>query len=146
MPALDITSEIAAVGAVTDWVADVSRRHVDQARIHDIQIACAEALNNIILHAYRRRTGMPIAISINVLADRVALVLRDRGRELPAAALTREVDGDLDPGNLMMLPESGAGLPLIRACSDNVRYRRVGRWNELTLIFCTRASARSTGQ
>jgi anti-sigma regulatory factor (Ser/Thr protein kinase) len=138
MPALKIASDIAAVETAVDWIAEVGRIYADRATIHDMQIAGAEALNNIIIHGYRRRGGMPIVISFSVMPDHIALVLHDRADAMSPAALTHGDGPTFDTGDPATLPESGAGIPLMHACADAVQYRRVGQWNELILTFRNR--------
>ncbi|HMN85723.1 MAG TPA: ATP-binding protein [Bauldia sp.] len=130
MPGTEITSDIAAVGTLTDWVAEAARIYLDGQSVIDLQIAATEAVNNIILHAYRGRPGLPISVSLDIGDDRVALVLRDRGEAMPPSALE-------DPGgtDIRDAVESGRGLRLIRQCVDDLSYRRRGGWNELTLHF-----------
>lgn len=132
MPGIEITSDIGAVGALTDWVAEAARIYLDEQSVIDLQIAATEAVNNIILHAYRGRPGMPISVSLDIGDDRVALALRDRGEAMPPSALEAAPRPEPDPRGAI---ESGRGMSLIRQCVDDLSYRRLGPWNELTLHF-----------
>lgn len=136
MPGIDIISNLSEVGTLTDWLAEIARLYLDQRSIEDLQIAAAEAVNNIILHAYRGQSGKPINVSFEIAGDHVSLVLRDRGVPLPSSASLPEVEPPaVDPSRIEALSETGFGLALIRKCVDDLRYQRVGTTNELSLLF-----------
>jgi serine/threonine-protein kinase RsbW len=136
MPGIDISSDITAVGKLTDWLSEAASIYLDRKSVEDLQIATTEAVNNIILHAYRGRPGRPISVSLDIDDDHVELVLRDRGDPLPPSVRAHHELADVaEPGPIDSLPESGLGLMLIRQCVDDLRYRRVGDWNELCLSF-----------
>jgi len=98
------------------------------------EIVLAEALNNIVEHAYAERSGR-----IEVLMQRRDSDLRfdliDRGRPMPGAEPPYghlkellEVDD---------LPEGGFGWFLIRSLAHSLAYRRVDECNRLS--FCVAA-------
>jgi serine/threonine-protein kinase RsbW len=98
------------------------------------EIVLAEALNNIVEHAYADGTG---EIELTIRLNRQGLVCRivDHGVAMP--------NGALPSGNLTSpedLPEGGFGWHLIRLLAEDLRYARVAGQNELTFRLATEQS------
>ena len=102
------------------------------------EIVLAEALNNIVEHAYAQHAG---DIEITLLLHQSALMCRivDTGVPMP--------NGTLPAGHLAQfaatddLPEGGFGWFLIRALSRDLDYRRVDGRNQLSFRLNTVQSA-----
>jgi serine/threonine-protein kinase RsbW len=99
------------------------------------EIVLAEALNNIVEHAYADGTG---EIELTICVNRQGLDCRivDHGAPMP--------DGALPAGILAApedLPEGGFGWSLIRALSEDLRYARVAGQNQLTFRLTTEQSS-----
>lgn len=96
------------------------------------EIVLAEAMNNIVEHAYLGQSG-EITLTLWHAAGEVACRITDRGLAMP--------DETLPSGNLAMadgladLPEGGFGWFMIRALSRDLRYARYGSLNELTFVL-----------
>lgn len=97
------------------------------------QIVLAEALNNIVEHAYAQSPG-EIEVTIEVSAHGLSCSIVDHGKPMPNGHLpsgrrpeTRDGDTALED-----LPEGGFGWHLIRTLSQDLSYRRVGSENLLT--------------
>ena len=106
-------------------------RNLTQANRGKAEIVLAEALNNIVEHAYADATG---EIELTIRLNRHGLNCRivDHGAPMP--------NGTLPSGTLMptdALPEGGFGWHLIRALADNLNYARVADQNELTFLLTT---------
>ena len=96
-----------------------------------IEIVLAEALNNIVEHAYAGRTGQ-IRLELTLHPEGLACLLRDGGCPLPGL--------QLPPGRLMAfkdrdLPEGGFGWFVIRSLTRELTYRRVTHENELCFLI-----------
>ncbi len=93
------------------------------------QIVLAEALNNIVEHAYAQSPG-EIEVTVTFSATGLVCSITDAGLPMPDACLP---PGDLAPlpqsGDL---PEGGFGWHLIRALSQDLHYRREGGRNLLS--------------
>ena len=93
------------------------------------EIVLAEALNNIVEHAYAHSAG-EIEVTVDVSASGLTCKIMDAGVPLP--------DGALPPASLPPmqtgdgLPEGGFGWHLIRTLSEDLAYRREGGRNFLT--------------
>jgi serine/threonine-protein kinase RsbW len=76
--------------------------------------AFAEIFNNIVIHAYQRRDGGQIDISIFVERDELAVEISDGGAPFDLSTVARP---DLDS-----LPEGGMGIHIARALLDEIAY------------------------
>ncbi len=81
---------------------------------HRAVSAVSEAFNNVVLHAYKGRSGV-VKIEIDVSAPEEMVVrIIDNGEVFDPTAVPLP--------NLEELPERGMGLYLMRACMDEVAY------------------------
>lgn len=101
------------------------------------EIVLAEALNNIVEHAYSCYEG-EIEISLQLRKDALVCKISDTGLPMP--------DGQLPSGKLPILgrldslPEGGFGWHLIRSLSKDLEYHREGDRNFLTFRLDMRQS------
>lgn len=102
--------------------------------LSSVEIATAEALNNIVEHAFRGRDAQDIRITAALTGDRLRLCIRDRGNALPGERLPGGTRPD-PTAPLDALPEGGFGWFLIRDLTDRVIYRRIGEENLLWMHF-----------
>jgi serine/threonine-protein kinase RsbW len=110
-------------------------RQLDDADRGKAEIVLAEALNNIVEHAYADGTG-EIELTIRVNRQGLDCRIVDHGAPMPNETL---------PSGLLAapetLPEGGFGWHLIRALSQDLRYARVAGQNQLTFRLTTEQSA-----
>jgi serine/threonine-protein kinase RsbW len=99
--------------------------------IHKIELACEEAIVNIISYAYERNPGK-IEIACNKNGKRFEVTLRDRGAPFNPIDVTINPQFDT-PVNERRV--GGMGIFLIRKTIDEVSYRRDGEINILCLAF-----------
>lgn len=98
-----------------------------------VEIVLAEALNNIVEHAYpENHPDGPIHIACAHRANGLHLTIRDQGHAMP--------DGQLPIGlvprhdvSVADLPEGGFGWFLIKDLAKDVEYHRAGGENQLKL-------------
>lgn len=98
---------------------------------HDIELAIAEACNNIVEHAYGYCDDQPIWIRVSRQPEEILFRIEDE-------AATPFTPGEVTPPavewhSLADVPEGGWGIYLMREAMDSVRYRRRGRRNRLEL-------------
>ncbi|WP_367648126.1 ATP-binding protein [Ruegeria arenilitoris] len=104
------------------------------ARADDVKIALAEAINNVVEHAY---AGMPPeTVHINCMMCRETLEVRieDTGHPMPGL---KPPDGKPPViGNIRQdLPEGGFGWFLIHQLASKIKYERHKGYNRLSLWF-----------
>ena len=109
-------------------------RGLPEALCGTVEIVLAEALNNIVEHAYADGKAGGIGLHAVLGPAGLTCTLSDRGTALTAPGLPagRLPDIGAEPG---ALPEGGFGWFLIRSLTREVRYHRDGGISRLTLCF-----------
>lgn len=82
---------------------------LDPQTLADIRLAVTEACTNVVLHAYPQGEEGPLEIRADIDADRLSVIVRDRG-----LGITPRADS----------PGLGLGLPLIASLTEAVELRR----------------------
>ena len=100
----------------------------------NVEIALAEALNNIVEHACRPGPHGTITLMLSVGQRNLTCELRDRGVAMPGLAPPGGTVPDIT-GLRATLPEGGFGWPLIHALTARLHYLRDGEENRLILDF-----------
>lgn len=103
------------------------------------EIVLAEALNNIVEHAYGNVAAGPgpgDAIRIRIRHHRGSLEVSicDRGRAMPGL-MPPAGELPIIPAETQRLPEGGFGWFLIRELTSDLSYMRDGDWNCLNLTL-----------
>lgn len=97
-----------------------------------LRLVLAEALNNIVEHAYEGTEGKPIYADVRMAHDLYEVMLIDEGKPMPNGQMpSGDLDFDLDA--LEDLPEGGFGWMLIHSEMDSVEYERRDGCNVLKL-------------
>ncbi|MCC5832126.1 MAG: ATP-binding protein [Chlamydiales bacterium] len=99
--------------------------------IHKIELACEEAIVNIISYAYVKNPGK-IEIACKKGGRRFEVILTDYGT--PFNPIDVEIHPELDLP-VQERKVGGMGIFLIRKTIDEVSYRRNGENNILSLVF-----------
>lgn len=97
------------------------------------ELVLAEALNNIVEHAYAGTCSGEITLTLWQSEGEVACRITDRGHAMPDEELP--VGKLADHTHTAELPEGGFGWYLIRTLSRDLRYARLGTLNELTFVL-----------
>lgn len=107
---------------------------LSEAACGSVEIALAEALNNVVEHAYDGAETGEIRLHVRLGQAELVCTLSDRGAALPALHL---LGGDLPEIGTRQdaLPEGGFGWFLIRSLTRDIRYAREAGANRLTLRF-----------
>jgi serine/threonine-protein kinase RsbW len=111
----DFVTESAAALGVTEKVFD------------DLRLAVDEAVTNILVHGYKGAGTVDIEV-VSRGSDLV-IRLRDRAPPFDPASAGRESPAPPEPGR----QPGGFGLYLMDNAMDEITYRRVNSFNELTL-------------
>jgi len=98
------------------------------------EIVLAEALNNVVEHAYAETEG-EIEVSVYRDAARIRCEIVDVGLPMPGFTLPAGHLRPVDPAE--QLPEGGFGWFLIRALARDLEYRRVDGCNRLRFHVAT---------
>lgn len=104
-------------------------RDLSEDCLSTAELVLAEALNNVVEHAYARFSG-EIEVELRRDPDQLRFHIKDKGLPMPGAeppAGHLPVVGAFDD-----LPEGGFGWFLIRSLSHDLTYRREGELNLLS--------------
>ncbi|MGR3376103.1 ATP-binding protein [Salipiger abyssi] len=96
-----------------------------------VELVLAEALNNIVEHAYGGARDGRIHLRLDATDGRADLVIRDSGSAMPGQRLPAGAPVDPDAGG--DLPEGGFGWYLIRRLASHLSYRRSDGCNRLEI-------------
>ncbi|MEM1297671.1 MAG: ATP-binding protein [Pseudomonadota bacterium] len=122
---------------VANLAEDVSvlcgnRAEIDEDTADMLRLCLAEALNNIVEHAYQGAEGKPIFADVQFMRDRFEVHLIDEGQPMPQGQVPSG-DADYDLDDFENLPEGGFGWMLIRSQMDMIEYERRDGCNVLRL-------------
>ena len=95
-----------------------------------VELAVAEAVNNVVRHAYLGEAGHPIELVFTLEEDRFTIEVCDEGIPMPPRP---SPSFDFDPTDIAGLPEGGMGLFLIHSVMDEVEYRSHDGRNALAM-------------
>ena len=99
-----------------------------------VEIVLAEALNNVVEHAYHPENPGVIEVLCKQEDERLYFTICDSGEAL-IDGVPEGIPADIAQP-LEFLPEGGFGWFLIRELADTVSYFRLGQRNQLRLGFC----------
>lgn len=128
------TSNFAVREVLDEALTLLAEWGVPAAATGSVHIVLAEALNNVIEHAYDFRDGGRFSLDMTLEGDRLTAVIRDHGTPFPEGT---PPDGDavaLD-GPTESLPEGGFGWFMIRELTEDLSYEHAEGCNALTLRF-----------
>lgn len=95
-----------------------------------IALCVVEAVTNCIVHAYERREGACVAVSVNLNARRLTVNVSDTGRAMDRRLLSQRIEA---PETLEETADGGRGLSIIRSVMSRVTYRRLRGQNILSM-------------
>lgn len=98
-----------------------------------IELVLAEALNNIVEHAYPEPDPAgPITVRFCQAGAGLDFEITDQGRMMPGGELPAGQPADVTV-DFLDLPEGGFGWSLIRELTQELSYKREGQQNHLSL-------------
>ncbi len=107
---------------------------VDEESVYDLLLAATEACTNVLTHGGRPLRGYAVVTSLGAVGCQ--LEVADEGIGVAPQEAQGRVCSPAGPGEtpVALLPESGRGLAVMRACVDNVTLdSRPGRGTVVTL-------------
>jgi|SRR6056297_1351173 len=126
--------EMSVRALLADTRARLRAHGLAEAMCGTVEIVLAEALNNIVEHAYAGTEAGEIGLHAVLGPGTLTFTLSDQGAPLAARDLPAGCLPDLGTGG-EALPEGGFGWFLIRSLTREVRYHRADGANRLSLRF-----------
>lgn len=108
--------------------------NLPEDRVGDVQIALAEAINNVVEHAYEGKAAGDVSICCDLDHKHLLIRISDAGPPFPGGILPEGKPADIS-GPLESLPEGGFGWFLIRELTNSLHYERHNGSNQLSLGF-----------
>lgn len=108
--------------------------YISEEITREIELSLAEALNNIIKHAYKGDETNKIDIGMSFENNKLTLVLEDTGTQ---RTNIKKPVLEFDPNDIDSLPEGGMGLFIIEQLMDENTYSCDGNKNIFTLVKYT---------
>jgi len=129
-----LASEAAVRTLVNDARTRLETARVDADLCGSVVIVLAEALNNVVEHAYAGLPPGQIRLEIGIFDDEILINICDHGQALPNGTIPPARLPDAS-GPLESLPEGGFGWYLIHDLTNDMSYTRQGTENHLNLTF-----------
>ncbi|GAA6161705.1 hypothetical protein NBRC116589_38790 [Ruegeria sp. HU-ET01832] len=105
-----------------------------QHKAADVKIALAEAINNVVEHAYAGITPAKVKVRCRLHENWLEILISDTGNPLPGFRVPDGVPAPLG-SSLNDLPEGGFGWFLIHELTSEIRYEHANGCNCLSLRF-----------
>ncbi|MGA2411864.1 MAG: ATP-binding protein [Candidatus Binataceae bacterium] len=96
----------------------------------EMEVAAVEAVNNAVEHAHHHQANKRITVRVQLNSDHIQFTIVDRGEPID---FERVMSGST-PAASTGEPERGRGLKIIKGLMDEVRYKRKGATNQITLV------------
>jgi len=127
-------SQTAVREMLGELVEALAARNIDTDLQGSVQIAVAEALNNVVEHAYADKQAGPVTLSADLGQESLHITITDTGAPLPGGRIPACARPDLSVPQAD-LPEGGFGWFLIHDLARDLSYSRKSGTNTLRIGF-----------
>ena len=128
---LEIDSDLTRVAeACRVWEQLAGELALDAEAAAHIELALCEAVNNAIIHAYRRQPGYRVRVCVGQQGSRLIVAVVDYGTPMPGGLPQAEPLGIAGRHN-----EGGRGLGIIQSLMWDVTYRAGPDGNALEMQY-----------
>ena len=127
-------TELEARAAIATISGRLRALDLASSRADEVEIALAEAVNNVVEHAYAGSEPGIVRILCSLRGPHLDIRICDTGGPLPQNRLPPGLAADVSVAK-SDLPEGGFGWFLIRELTSDIRYDRCGLINHLSLRF-----------
>ena len=119
------------VTVLMDMCAWLAHHHVAREVIEELELVLAEALNNVVEHAYLYAENGEINILLRLRPSQIRVTITDSGRAFDGPPQLKDMN--VEDMDFEELPEGGFGWNLIRTLTDCVEFEHKDKQNRLTL-------------
>lgn len=99
-----------------------------------IELVLAEALNNVVEHAYKENPDCSFVLTSSLAETGLSVRMTDSGVAMPGLALPSGDLPEIDTG-LQDLPEGGFGWALIHTLTEDLTYQRINDQNVTSFVI-----------
>ena len=136
---LSVSCSFRNVRRISAFVRDCCDGFLPESDAAQVELAVAEAANNIASHSYRDSEGWPLEIAARLRESRLEILLADGG--LPFNP-DKVPEPSFDWSSIEEVPEHGRGLFLIKSIMEDLRFLRCG---EINLCFMAKSIPATPG-
>ncbi|GAA6191032.1 ATP-binding protein [Phaeobacter gallaeciensis] len=127
-------TELEARAGICAVASQLKERGLSEDKAGDVEIALAEAINNVVEHAYTGIEPGKVRVRCTFHVNRLDVRICDMGHPLPSNQLPAGEAANLDVDR-QDLPEGGFGWFMIRQIASDISYQREEGHNLLSLGF-----------
>ncbi len=129
---MEFSASLNSLSEIMDYIREQAQVHeVPASLISKMELACEEAVVNIISYAYRKKSGK-LEVVCQKKGQRFEIILRDYG--IPFNPIDVTINPQFDTP-VLERRVGGMGIFLLRKTIDEVSYQREGKHNILRLAF-----------
>ncbi|MEM7089779.1 MAG: ATP-binding protein [Pseudomonadota bacterium] len=127
-------TEAEASAGIAKLSTGLARQGLPGNKAGDVRIALAEAINNVVEHAYAGVAPARVQVTCRLDQDRLDILISDTGNPLPGYHPPAGVPASVETAP-QDLPEGGFGWFLIHQLTSDICYERRNGCNRLSLRF-----------
>ncbi|WP_298937324.1 ATP-binding protein [uncultured Ruegeria sp.] len=127
-------TEAEASAGIEQLSTGLSDQGLPVQKADDVKIALAEAINNVVEHAYAGIAPAKVQVTCRLDQDRLDILISDTGNPLPGLHPPDGIPASVDT-TPQDLPEGGFGWYLIYELTSDISYERRKGCNRLSLRF-----------
>jgi serine/threonine-protein kinase RsbW len=129
---ITIESKLTNVTLLSKAVRAICKTVVeDENLLYKLELCIAEAVTNVIEHAYSFEEGNFIHVLVELDENAIIFHVKDSGKKTFTLPAKKELD--FDPKDILSLPEEGMGIFLIHKIMDEVTLCRNGEMNVMMM-------------
>ncbi len=131
MPEIAIKAQLGNLPKILEFIREkVSAFGLSEQALYEFEVACEEALVNIILYAYPESPG-EMSVEFSGLGDICTVTVKDTGVRFDPTLEEIKVDPDMP---LESREEGGLGIYFMHMYTSKLTYERIGDENVLKLV------------
>lgn len=129
---MEFLADLTTLESMMHYLRSEAQTHgMDEKALRKMELACEEAIVNIISYAYPEKKG-PLSVICSRKGNRFEIILKDQG--VAFNPIDAEINPQLDK-SVTDRKIGGLGIYLIRKAIDEAYYQRIDNENVLRLTF-----------
>lgn len=121
--------------------AEAKKADFKEQEMNFIELACEEAIVNVIHHGYKEEGDHTIVINVEKSPKGIQIIIQDGGILFDPTLVEMQVDLT-QPAEQRKV--GGLGIYLMKQLTDHLEYRRIGEKNQICLTFFLNSQKRKS--